>query len=803
MQPVRASKRRKLDQDDTIKSSPASRQPSASKQIIKPFKSSPAVNGTVQDDKSDTEEVEDGVENTALSARDLWLQAKAKSAKRIGKRPDVYDDIEGGNMGREPYGRMARSAKRAKPTPEPSKPSAAPLNFFKQFAKAKVDAAAKAGEGRNDAEDDDDDELEQSIPDSVEDVNSEDDSVIQVKQVKQTSRNGKYWTAATPGQSKKTFEDEIREVEQKARERAAAGDDASEDELAEDGEMRRSSTRKTSEQKPTRQQNGQRHASNPVPKASRPQPLDRRKIKRARSLVFQEVESDAEIEIDNSDEGRVDSSADAVPVSTPKRSKMPPPKKNATTISLPPFQTSHLQCIRKIVLEKCTGKRPIPLTNLAEECAKVSSLIDQTITAGESNSMLLIGARGSGKSALINQILHEQSIKHPNDYHIVRLNGFTHTDDKIALREIWRQLGREMDIEDTETSKNYADTLTTLLALLSHPAETGRDEEGHVTKSVIFILDEFELFATHPRQTLLYNLFDIAQSRKAPIAVLGCTTRIDVAESLEKRVKSRFSHRYVHLGMSKSLYAFERVCRSAIGIKAEELEDDEQSTFEGAVNGVTAKLQKAALSSVSKEDDGEEESPSNPLKQWSILVDAVLSSKPCASFLSRLFHTTKSIPEFLTSLMLAMATLPVSATCTSSDLLEHLTTNISSHALHSPDSKLSILDSLSSLQLALLICAARLTNIYNSEVISFALAYEEYKNLASKAKLQASASGALAQGAGSRVWGKNVAKGAWEGLVECGLILEDGRGGRVDVAMEEIGGSGVELGSWGRWCREI
>ena len=46
-------------------------------------------------------------------------------------------------------------------------------------------------------------------------------------------------------------------------------------------------------------------------------------------------------------------------------------------------------------------------------------------------------------------------------------------------------------------------------------------------------------------QTLLYNLFDIAQSRAAPIIVVGLTTELDVVESLEKRVKSRFNHRQI------------------------------------------------------------------------------------------------------------------------------------------------------------------------------------------------------------------------------------------------------------------
>lgn len=788
MQPVRASKRRKLDQENAAKSSPSSRHPTAFEKKAKQVPVVPVVQNSPEDLDTANDEVENGNGN-ALSSHDIWKQAKAKIATRKGKRPSVYDDIDGANVGREPYGRMEKPKRtRTRTKPEPSKPvAAAPLNFFKQFAKAKAAAPAE--------EEEDEDEDDGSIPDSEDGDDS--DSI----QVKQPSRNGKSWTLGTAGASKKTFEDEIREVEQEARRKASEKDGDSEDELAENGEMRRSSSRQSSIHRTTRHVSGHKGTNGVAPKASKPKPLDRRKANRAHSVASSDDDDD-DIEIDDSEDGRV--RPNPVQVSTPKRPKSQPFQRTVSTISLPPFPAEHLQCIQKIILEKCTGKRPIPLTNLTDEFAKVNSLINQTITAGESNSMLLIGGRGSGKTALINQILREQSIKHPNDYHIVRLSGFVHTDDKIALREIWRQLGREMDIEDSETSKNYADTLTTLLALLSHPAETGRDEEGQVTKSVIFILDEFELFATHPRQTLLYNLFDIAQSRKAPIAVLGCTTRIDVAESLEKRVKSRFSHRYVHLSMSKSFNAFYTVARSAMRIEVAELEPDENYTLGAAVNGVVAKLQKAALSSANgKHINGDHDEESGTLEQWNTLVSAVLSTKACTSFLNRRFHTTKSIPEFLSSLMLAMATLQISAINDSSDLLDHLMNTISSYTLHPPDSKLSILESLSSLQLALLICAARLTNIYNSEIISFALAYEEYKNLASKAKLQASASGAMAQGAGSRVWGKGVAKGAWEGLVECGLILEDGRGGRVDVAMEEIGGSGVELGSWGRWCREI
>jgi origin recognition complex subunit 4 len=108
--------------------------------------------------------------------------------------------------------------------------------------------------------------------------------------------------------------------------------------------------------------------------------------------------------------------------------------------------------------------------------------------------------------------------------------------------------------------------MASLLALLSHPSEIAETQDGITSKSIIFVIDEFDLFATHARQTLLYNLFDIAQARKAPIAVLGLTTRIDVVESLEKRVKSRFSHRYVYLSLPKSLPAYWDVCKQGLTI---------------------------------------------------------------------------------------------------------------------------------------------------------------------------------------------------------------------------------------------
>ncbi|KAG9564967.1 origin recognition complex, subunit 4, partial [Aureobasidium melanogenum] len=435
------------------------------------------------------------------------------------------------------------------------------------------------------------------------------------------------------------------------------------------------------------------------------------------------------------------------------------------------ISSSDVQAIQSAILDQLQERAHTPFVGLSSEYDKIASVVDQTIVAGESNSILIIGARGTGKSAVLDTILQAQYLQNPDLFHVVRLNGFIHTDDKIALRDIWRQLGKQADAEDEFTAQNAADTLTTLLALLSHPEELGRSAD-QVTKSVVFVLDEFDLFTTHPRQTLLYNLFDIAQSRKAPIAVIGTTTRFDVVEQLEKRVKSRFSHRYVHLSSAANLSAFREMCQNA--------------------------LLPSSAQDVSEEGK----------KVWKEIVNDLFTTESFNTHLRGLYYLNKSVRAFHTSMLVAVSTLPTSGSSVQAeDLLNHLSDTTSLSLLTPPDSKLAALASLSTLQLALLIAAARLTIIHDTETVTFALAHAEYVSLASKAKIAASASGQMAVGgAVGRVWSKEVCKTAWEGLERRKLVMAEGKVGafRVDVRLEEIGEAEVELGTMmAKWCREI
>ncbi|KAE8372434.1 origin recognition complex subunit 4 C-terminus-domain-containing protein [Aspergillus bertholletiae] len=477
--------------------------------------------------------------------------------------------------------------------------------------------------------------------------------------------------------------------------------------------------------------------------------------------------------------------------------------------------TAELGVLTGIILDKLTGKRGIPLKGLESEYDKVHQLVEQTVSVGEGNSLLLLGSRGSGKTAIVETIISSLKREHHNDFHVVRLNGFLHTDDRLALREMWRQLGRETNTEE-EAGKvsSYADTMATLLALLSHPEELfGANNAGTVTaaKSIVIILDEFDLFVTHPRQTLLYNLFDIAQARKAPVAVLGLTTKVDVTEMLEKRVKSRFSHRYVYVPLPRSLEGFSEICLAGLNLDDKEVADYLEEANPEACALVTSK------------------GVGRVLEGWRAYLQGLWSDEAFQTHLRRIFFQTRSAKEFFTSALIGMTELHYSSyapTGQAATLQIPTPTTFSSQSLSCPDpgplpfsTSTTTSASPSSLPLSLLLAATRLAALYDPGLeatqpqslaplaLSFPAAYAEYVRLLTFAKTSASVSGAAATP--GRVWGRDVAREAWEKLISWGLIspvgggsgTADGRMFRVEISFEEVvdmAGSGGSLGKWWR-----
>lgn len=66
---------------------------------------------------------------------------------------------------------------------------------------------------------------------------------------------------------------------------------------------------------------------------------------------------------------------------------------------IPNFE-QHLHSLQRVLLDRCTGKRRIKLCGQDEAHEKTFQLVEQTVMAGEGNSMLIIGARGCGKTTV-------------------------------------------------------------------------------------------------------------------------------------------------------------------------------------------------------------------------------------------------------------------------------------------------------------------------------------------------------------------------------------------------------------------
>jgi len=190
-------------------------------------------------------------------------------------------------------------------------------------------------------------------------------------------------------------------------------------------------------------------------------------------------------------------------------------------------------------------------------------MLNRTVDKGESNSLLVLGPRGVGKTALVNHVLEEASNKSSwkENVVVVQLSGHIQTDDKVALRDITKQLNLENVVGD-KVFGSFAEHLSFLLASL----KTG----DSTSKPIIFILDQFDSFCSHKNQTLLYNLFDVDQSKAVPITVVGISSSIDVTELLEKRVKSRFSHRHLYIWPMDKLDNFMNMMTDLLTLDTEE-----------------------------------------------------------------------------------------------------------------------------------------------------------------------------------------------------------------------------------------
>jgi len=339
---------------------------------------------------------------------------------------------------------------------------------------------------------------------------------------------------------------------------------------------------------------------------------------------------------------------------------------------------------------------------------QVYDMIVRTVEVGESNSTLILGPHGCGKSRLVAEVLCElSSLKSFSKNAVaVHLNGLLHTDDKLALQDITRQLNLDNVIGD-KVLGTVAETLSFVLTAL-------RSGTSSSSKSVIFILDEFQMFTNHKNQSLLYNLFDVAQSKQAPISVIGLSTNLDVVEDLEKRVKSRFSRRQLFLTPQLSKKEYCELFTSLLSLP---------SSF------VDAAFRKS----------------------WNSQISALSESSDVKKLLENIYYHSREIRFLKNILFLVVSDLGEDKTCVTYDDVR------AAFNSQNADTKLQLMLGLSVLQLSLMIAMKHLAMIYDGDAANFQLVYRQYEKFTqTKASLQG--------------FPRNVAMKAFEELEDLELI---------------------------------
>ncbi|CAH8853045.1 unnamed protein product [Trichobilharzia szidati] len=393
-----------------------------------------------------------------------------------------------------------------------------------------------------------------------------------------------------------------------------------------------------------------------------------------------------------------------------------------------------MDIISDILRRKLRGSEHCPL--YFEEALKyLQIIIKATVLKGESNSLLINGRRGVGKHHLLKEAIKqckEDSVINSR-LSVVYLNGLVHTDDRSAVKSIAKQLHQEalldnlidQSSDDKPSNESYNKTknlpFSQQLSLFLSKVTGGKHETQQ--KAVLIVLSEFDLFALHNKQLLLYNLFDCCQqSAESRICVIGLTCRLDIMELLEKRVKSRFSHRQIYLcspaapidntdsyavndqhanTRSKPFEQFCEICQHLLSINSTDL-----TRFPTALSSSSSPKESHELNVL--------------LKSWNNHISKLMSDEIVVDSLRQAWSISVSVKRLINLLI------PIVASLSPEHNRIEPVQFIDSLCALQQDSKLTALKGCSVLELFLIAAMVKLQEINDGKPVNFEHLYSEY-----------------------------------------------------------------------------
>lgn len=192
------------------------------------------------------------------------------------------------------------------------------------------------------------------------------------------------------------------------------------------------------------------------------------------------------------------------------------------------------------------AQRFFDLQSQKSQIVRLEHSLGKLLSYSESDSVILCGPPGSGKSAIVEQALTSfRSDGSWKEFRCIYLHGQIEGDLKSSVDRFLFELG-------ADTKKNgmvIGSAAEKLRELCDCFKDVSKKSE---IKGIILIIDNLEQFIIQNNQTLLYNIFDAAQQNKLAICIIAISSVMEVLEKMEKRVKSRFSQQV--LVVSKELF---------------------------------------------------------------------------------------------------------------------------------------------------------------------------------------------------------------------------------------------------------